>query len=109
MANLFSKTLFAIPYEIRQTNTATLCQQSALIFSYSNDVEHDEGRGGGGNALISSPNLLLSPQEIEKPSFFRSSYSNEERNLLNLIFLRERRHTLSRSLFEVSEADELMP
>jgi hypothetical protein len=87
---------------------ATLCQNSALTFSYSNNVEHDEGRGGG-NALIFSPNLLLSPQEIEKPSFYRLSYSNEERNPLNLNFLRERRHTLSRSFSEVSEADELMP
>lgn len=51
---------------------ATLCQNSALAFSYSNNVEHDE-KGGGGNALISSLNLLLSPQEIEKASFFRSS------------------------------------
>lgn len=74
---------------------------------YSNNAEHNEGRGG--NALISSPNLLLSPQEIENASFFRSSYSNEERDPLNLIFLRERRYTLSRSLSEVSEADLLMP
>jgi hypothetical protein len=66
-------------------------------------------RGGGRNALISSPNLLLSPQEIEKPSFFRSSYSDMERDPLNLIFLRERRHTLSRPLSEVSGADEPMP
>jgi len=30
---------------------------------------HDEVRGGA-NALISNPNLLRDPQEIEKPSFF---------------------------------------
>jgi len=51
---------------------ATLCQNSALLFPQSKNAVHDEVRGGA-NALISNPNLLLDPQETEKPSFFRSS------------------------------------
>ena len=46
---------------------------------------HDEVRGGA-NALISNPNLLREPQEIENPSFFPFLDSEEEVDPLNFIF-----------------------
>lgn len=104
----YLRIVFVNPCEIENTNVATLCHHPTLSFSYSNNAERAEGCGGG-NALISSPNLLRDPQEIEKPSCFRSSYSEEERDPLNFIFWREKRHTVSRPLSEVSEAGELEP